>query len=98
PALPPLSLHDALPILPHREPHTWSALEEKAAPGGYIAIHGDARAGDAHDDIDLKGRDREGGEAPGGTCQESSGAVWPPWTRFQRSEEHTSELQSRGHL
>src|SRR5258705_4906385 len=33
-----------------------------------------------------------------GRCRGADGGAFPPWSRLERSEEHTSELQSLKHI
>src|SRR5437870_4100173 len=61
------------------------------APARLVLLRADGTLLAVRDD-----RHPVGGHAPGGEVVH--GALGPPVPQGQRSEEHTSELQSRGHL
>src|SRR5207253_8987659 len=97
PAICPVSLHDALPILVFADLHKGDTVKITGGPfAGYEAIF----------DLRLKGADRVRVLLEllrrQVTVEIDSGSIRklrpsdPGATR--RSEEHTSELQSRGHL
>src|SRR5207253_9609557 len=90
-----LSLHDALPILHHQLPYDWYLnvvrIIHRAHPRlhlkGYTAVEWDWFArltGRPTRDLLAEFKEAGLGSLPGGGAE--------------RSEEHTSELQSRGHL
>src|SRR5207253_9998360 len=89
----PLSLHDALPICSAAEPET---MPDQCGPNRKAGEHQRAQPCEqtrGHEaSADELGKDSRSGE---------SRRPWKPITfdLFDaRSEEHTSELQSRGHL
>src|SRR5207244_5319712 len=81
-----LSLHDALPIYLHRHPlgRPQDQAGEAVLRGGDPDRQGDLRAGGGVRREGVQRRDRE---------EDAAGHH-----RHQRSEEHTSELQSPDHL
>src|SRR5690606_39969093 len=84
--IPPLSLHDALPIYLHRLPH-------QPAPGAAVAAAGERRdGGDRHR------RQRPAEPRLAQLRGDRQGAHQHSPRPQARSEEHTSELQSRENL
>src|SRR5439155_19965177 len=84
-----LSLHDALPI--SLKSHV-DALPD-AERLDIMARHGLPLAG-----VDMRIVDEDGREIPWDGATMGELQVRGPWVADLRSEEHTSELQSRGHL
>src|SRR5207253_10085124 len=80
-----LSLHDALPISPAREPRRWLDLPARRADRT-ICLRGW-----------MHGARRRGGGLECASCDLEPSRHSRGRPRL-RSEEHTSELQSRGHL
>src|SRR5690625_7112405 len=82
------SLHDALPSLGRGVP-------ELFAQGLVDHVGGRVSAGDGAAAFDI---DRGDGLVPGGQGPLEEVTAMEGQARDRRSEEHTSELQSRGHL
>src|SRR5690625_5655775 len=89
-ALPPLSLHDALPISFHRS--------QGAESVGVAALIQRVIRADVLGNGAQAGYGRRGvGARTQSACDLGANRAQPR-QRLTRSEEHTSELQSRGHL
>src|SRR5207253_8280577 len=92
-----LSLHDALPISPSSGD---AATGVKARRGAPLVAAGRARG----DNMPLGSQTDCGGPRDAQWRKLRCGVAarwyvsWAPWAVGLRSEEHTSELQSRGHL
>src|SRR5207253_8607711 len=92
----PLSLHDALPISVRTQGHVGESAERTLPEGGDLSFERrtDRRTVEQPPALGARVRPGHATQAP------ERGRVRRPEPREReiRSEEHTSELQSRGHL